>query len=424
MLDASSRPLRCLGALAVLSAAVRAAGAESPAEALLGAGRPLVIAHRGYSHIAPENTLPAFELAKAAGADLVELDYHHARDGVPIVIHDAELDRTTDAAQKWGLRHVRVDSRTADELRSLDAGKWFDATYAGTRLPLLAEALDAIQDGGVTLIERKAGDAATCVKLLRERNLVNRVVVQSFDWEYLRDFHAREPRQVLAALGPPAAGQDRTSPERDRTLDRGWVDEARLSGARVVVWDRRITREAVEYAHDKGVEVWVYTIDDPVLAGRMLEQGVDGIITNNPSLIWRAIALRRLGAVRQSLSVPRGPPPRPGRPSTLSPTRRPPASTTSFQAMPEHGYGRAGVGAPSRMSGKTNGLDTRTRSAASAVEPAPVAQNGSGSVPVQATAKGGFSMVHRWVSIFFGFFTVDQSLSRMACAESFALIAQ
>lgn len=269
--------------------------AEPPAaQALLATQRPLVIGHRGYNVLAPENTLPSFEFAKAAGADLVELDYHHSKDGVPIVIHDSELDRTTDAVEKWGAEKIGVSTRTAAELQTLDAGRWFGPRYAGTRLPLLTEALDLIQKGGVTLIERKGGDAATCVRLLRERNLINHVVVQSFDWSYLRDFHAQAPEQVLGALGPPGAQDGRKLTDEERTLNREWLDAVGQTGARVVVWNRLVTRPAIDYAHRQGLRVWVYTINDPVQADGLLDLGVDGIITDNPSMIWRGIALRGL----------------------------------------------------------------------------------------------------------------------------------
>lgn len=271
---------------------VKSAESPAPAEMLLTLRRPLVIAHRGYSHSAPENTLPAFKLAKAAGADLVELDYHHTKDGVPVVIHDAELDRTTDAVARWGGKKIRAASKTLDELRSLDAGQWFDAKYTGTRLPTLTEALDFIQAGHVTLIERKAGDAATCVKLLRDRNLVNHVVVQSFDWRYLQDFHQQEPRQILAALGPPGSYRGKKLEEAAKTLDKSWVDEVRQTGARVVVWNRQITRESVAYAHQQRIKVWVYTIDDPALANALLDLGADGIISNDPSAIQRTLTIR------------------------------------------------------------------------------------------------------------------------------------
>lgn len=270
---------------------VNAAQSSSGVERLLDSNRPLVIAHRGYSLFAPENTAPAFELAKIAGADLVELDYHHSADGVPIVIHDFELDRTTDALEKWGGQKIAVSSKTVSELKTLEAGRWFNPRFAQVGLPTLAEALDLIQDGGVTLIERKAGDAEICVRLLREKDMVNKVVVQSFDWDYLRDFHKLEPQQVLGALGPPSSRNGQKLSDSEKVLDSRWVDQVREIGARLVVWNQKIDPEAVEYAHRLGMKVWIYTIDDSPTAKRLLDQKIDGIISNNPSVIWRTIAL-------------------------------------------------------------------------------------------------------------------------------------
>ena len=266
---------------------------KTPAETLLQESRPLVIAHRGFSILAPENTMPAFEFALTAGADLVELDYHHSKDGVPVVIHDYELDRTTDADEKSGNKKVRVDAMSAADLQPLDAGKWFHARFTGTPIPLLTEALDTIQKRGVTLIERKAGDAATCVQILKERDLINKVVVQAFDWTYLKEFHQLEPRQALAALGPPSTSNGVKLSDAEKALSPKWNQAAKELGARVVAWNRQVTKEAVQDAHRKGLKVWVYTINEPQLARDLLNAGVDGIITDNPALIFRAIALEK-----------------------------------------------------------------------------------------------------------------------------------
>lgn len=265
---------------------------ESVAERLLNEKRPLVIGHRGYSMVAPENTLASFELAIAAGADLVELDYYHAKDGVPVVIHDGTLDRTTDATNRFGATKIKNESRTSKEITSLDAGSWFKARYRDERPPLLSDALDFIQKKGVTLIERKAGDAKTCVEMLREKNLVNALIVQAFDWKYLADFHKLEPKQVLGALGPPSTKDGKKLSDEEKKLSRAWVDEVKETGARAVVWNRNVDEAAIEYAHSKGMKVWVYTINEAESANRMLDAGVDGIITDNPAIIWKAIALR------------------------------------------------------------------------------------------------------------------------------------
>jgi glycerophosphoryl diester phosphodiesterase len=272
---------------------VKASGSLAPATQLLALERPLVIGHRGYSALAPENTLAAFRVALTAGVDLVELDYHHSRDGVPVVIHDGTLDRTTDAGARWGGTNLPVSGRTAKELQALDAGMWFSTNHAGARLPLLSEALDFIQRGGLTLIERKAGDAATCVRMLREKGLISHVVVQSFDWDYLRDFHRLAPEQVLGALGPPSRHPDgRKLKPQERVLSAAWLDKARDTGAQCIVWNDQITQEAVAAAHARRLKVWVYTIDEPAIATKLLDMGVDGIISNNPAIIWKALATR------------------------------------------------------------------------------------------------------------------------------------
>jgi glycerophosphoryl diester phosphodiesterase len=269
-----------------------------PTLKLVASQRPLVIGHRGYCQFAPENTLPSFKLAMAAGADLVELDYYHSKDGKLVVIHDHELDRTTDATNRWAQKKIKVETKMAAEIQSLDAGSWFDPKYAGTKIPLLSEALDTIEKESVTLIERKAGDPVACISLLRQKDLINKVVVQSFDWEYLRSFHEQEPGQVLGALGPPERLADGKKPSGiAKELNVTWLDELQKTGAKVAVWSQKVSREAVQLAHQRGLKVWVYTINDPALANELLDMGVDGIITNNTSLIWKTIALRVQKAV-------------------------------------------------------------------------------------------------------------------------------
>lgn len=283
-----------LGWLLVLGGVLTATAADSlgKAERLLRENRPLVIAHRGYSAAAPENTLPAFQLALLARADMVELDYHHTKDGQLVVLHDFTLDRTTDARRQLGGTNLKVADFTFAALTNLDAGAWFGSGQSGVRVVKLTEALQNIQKAGVTLIERKAGDAAACVELLRGAGLVNEVVVQSFDWDYLADFHRREPRQILGALGPWKEFRGQKLDDADKRLSPRWVDEAAKVGARAVVWNREVTRDGIEHAHKLGLKVWCYTINDDADANELLFLGVDGIITDNPALIWKTLALR------------------------------------------------------------------------------------------------------------------------------------
>ncbi len=236
-----------------------------------------VIAHRGDSKVAPENTLPAFASAVDAGSDLVELDYLHSSDGVPVVFHDDTLDRTSDACALWGGKKIMLNSKSLAELRTLDAGKWFAKRFAGTRIPTLDEALDTIQTGSITLIERKEGDPATCVDLLRKKKLRDRVVVQAFDWDFLEGCHKLDEDLTIAALG-----------HKEMTPAR--LDDVARTGCRVVAWEDKFTDAAtIQAVHDRGYKAWVWTVDDPRRVAELVAAKIDGIITNRPAQTRAAI---------------------------------------------------------------------------------------------------------------------------------------
>lgn len=249
----------------------------TPAQKLVSQPGPLVIAHRGDSIHAPENTLPAFESAVKVKADLVELDYYHSKEGVPVVIHDNFLDRTTDAEMVFGKAKMLVEETALADLQKLDAGSWFDPKFKGTKIPMLAESLELIQAGSVTLIERKKGDAATCIKLLREKKLTQQVVVQSFDWKYVRECHELEPTLVLAALG---GGKDALTDAR--------LDAAAATGARIIAWDHnKLTKTQIDAIHARGLKAWAYTVDSSPRAKELVAAGIDGIITNAPGKMMK-----------------------------------------------------------------------------------------------------------------------------------------
>ena len=279
------RPMAAVLGL-VLCTATRSFAADatpSPAAQLVKADRVLVIAHRGDSKVAPENTLPAFKSAVEAGSDLVELDYVHTKDGVPLVIHDHTLDRTTNARQLWGGQKIAVDSKNLLELEPLDAGEWFGKQFRGTRLPTLDQSLDVIQVGSVTLIERKGGDAKTCVELLRKKNLLDQVVVQAFDWDYLEDVHKLAPEVALGALG------------HDELTDAKIAAVAK-TGALVVGWQQdKLTAEGIDKLHKAGYRVWAWTVDNLGRADELADAGADGIITNIPKQV-KALNLSRTAA--------------------------------------------------------------------------------------------------------------------------------
>ncbi|MGQ9648807.1 MAG: glycerophosphodiester phosphodiesterase [Phycisphaerae bacterium] len=240
--------------------------------------RILVIAHRGNSAVAPENTLSAFRSAVAAGATYVELDARPSEDGTLYVLHDATLDRTTDAKEMFKREKIKIRETPDSRLDKLDAGRWFDAKFAGERLPKLTEALDVIQAGSLTLLEHKDGSAEDYVRLLRQKRLVGKLVVQSFDWEFLRRLHELEPCQVLGALG-------------DKELTEERLARIAAGGARIVGWKHTdLTAQLVCDLHARGHKVWAWTANEPANWQRLLGFGVDGIITDHPAQLaaWLA----------------------------------------------------------------------------------------------------------------------------------------
>lgn len=237
-----------------------------------------VIAHRGDSRHAPENTIPAFRLAIDLKVDLIELDYFESVDGIPIVIHDKTLDRTTNAAKVLGRSGLRVDAVKSTELQKLDAGSWFDAKFTGTKLASLDEALDLIQSKSMTLIEHKGGEAKTCIELLRQKGMIRDVVVQSFDWEFVAQCHQLEPTLSLAALCKTSFSEAK-------------LDEIEKTGAKIAVWkESYLGKKQIATIHGRGMQAWVYTVNNPKRSYDLIQAGIDGIITDAPNLLLRQLS--------------------------------------------------------------------------------------------------------------------------------------
>lgn len=238
----------------------------------------LVIAHRGDSRKAPENTLPAFERAAALGVDFVEFDYLTSADGVSVVFHDWWLDRTTDACRVWSSEKIPLAGKTFAELCQLDAGSWFDPRFAGTRISSLEQVLTAISPRACVMVERKSGDAAACVDLLRRLQAIDRVTVHAFDWEFLRACHELAPELLLGALG-------------EKQPSESALDAARALGAGLVGWEAAmLDHEAIAAIHARGLKAWAWTVDDSAEARRLIAAGIDGLISNVPEAMQQLLA--------------------------------------------------------------------------------------------------------------------------------------
>jgi glycerophosphoryl diester phosphodiesterase len=240
-----------------------------------------VIAHRGASAEAPENTLPAFELAARQGADAFELDVRLTADGAPVVCHDATLDRTTD-----GVGPIR--SRTLAELRGIDAGARFSpdggATFpflgAGARIPTLGEVLWAFPSMPI-LVEIKEPEAQEPVRrALVQEDAVARCVAASELSDAVRVF--REPPFASGASGREIAALYRAQLLRRRLPVPGYdllSVPLRHRGLPVP------TRRFVAAARSLGCPVHVWTINEAATARRLWARGVAGIVTNRPAAI-------------------------------------------------------------------------------------------------------------------------------------------
>ncbi|MFJ8624026.1 glycerophosphodiester phosphodiesterase [Kitasatospora sp. NPDC093550] len=248
-----------------------ATGVPAGAPRLRAAGAPpTVYAHRGASSAAPENTLVSDEVARRAGAEWIEDDVQPSRDGVPYVLHDDTVDRTTNGTG-------RIRDLTAAQLDALDAGSWFAPAYAGTRLPTLAAQLEDLRTrGGRLLLEVKGphtrDQVARIVREVREHGMTDRVFVQSFEVDALRLTRELAPELPLGLLRA--------------TLDPDPVATARDLGLAAYnpSDDALATRPGVlQDLHAAGVAVNVWTVDQPARWQALAAAGVDGIITNRPA---------------------------------------------------------------------------------------------------------------------------------------------
>lgn len=268
---------------------------------------PLIIGHRGASARAPENTLAAFDLAIEEGADGVEFDVRLARDGVPVVIHDASLCRTT-------LREGSVESLDSAELSSLDAGTWFDLrapaadarrSFARERIPTLAQVFGRLGSRArVLYVEMKCEEpglgpplARAVVELTRSHGLADRVVFKSFAHELVREVRRLAPDIRAAALFDRNWSRPLISPSRI-------IAQAAACGACEISLHRSLLRRAtVESARARGFDVLVWTADTPFWLRRARTLGLKAVITNRPAEMRAALALLREGGARLSEPV-------------------------------------------------------------------------------------------------------------------------
>jgi glycerophosphoryl diester phosphodiesterase len=228
----------------------------------------LVTAHRGHARAAPENTLSAMRKAIESGADYAEMDVQLTADGQVVLLHDRDLKRVAGVSR-------RLDELSYDEVRQLDVGSWFATTFAGERVPTLAEVI-ALCRGKIRLnIELKFfGPDRRLIRavadILREQDFESDCLITSLDYDALLEVKRHNPRLRTGLIVAYALG-----------------DVSRLEVEALSVRADFLSDEVLRAAHRHGREVHAWTVNDAGQMTRLMKRGVDNIITSDPDLAIR-----------------------------------------------------------------------------------------------------------------------------------------
>lgn len=248
------------------------------------AGRPRIIAHRGASRVAPENTLAAIEEAWALGVDAIETDIRLTADGTPVLFHDADFRRIAGDGRRLG-------DITCTEARSIDVGVWKGKCYQGERIPTLEEALETTPAGGAWLLEIKEGPECVdaMARIVESSGLpMASVILCSFREETMEALAARlptHPRALLAAWLPATRGEPWSVAVGE--LCR----RARLHAAVSLSLEhhRSLDGPFAAGCREAGLEWMVWTVNDPAAVRRYADVGAAGIISDDPRMAAEAL---------------------------------------------------------------------------------------------------------------------------------------
>ena len=248
---------------------------------------PVVIAHRGASVLAPENTIAAIRAAESVGAKAIEFDIHQTFDGRLVLLHDFTLARTTSGTG-------RIADKGWSYVQGLDAGAWFSPRFSGENVPLLVDALDVFGKETIAAIEikPKAKVLPKLPAILREAGMLQRSLIFSFHAKQIRAARQHLPSVPALLLIEPA--------ENRSTYNSSIFNRARTAGANLIGLNHTaVTPDIVAQAHQHGLPVFVYTVDETTDVHRMLEAGVDGIISNRPRATMNRVEQWRLSLEKQ-----------------------------------------------------------------------------------------------------------------------------
>lgn len=244
---------------------------------VMESGQTVVFGHRGAKAYAPMNTIPAFELAYEQGAVGIELDVHRSKDGHPVIVHNFTVDETTDGAGT-------VTEMTLAELKSLDAGSWFSDEFTGVQIPTLDEVFEAVGQKLLVNVEIKFDDLETdgveqvVADSIRRHNMMERVIVSSFNPYTLQRFHEIMPEVMIGFLYQANMKIDTAS------VMEGYPHDARHP------YHEMIDEAYMTWAKENDYYVNTWTVNDPTRATELQNLGVNVIVTDAPDSIMDALS--------------------------------------------------------------------------------------------------------------------------------------
>jgi glycerophosphoryl diester phosphodiesterase len=239
---------------------------------------PIVVAHRGASGYAPENTMAAIKKAITMGVDMIEIDVQLSKDNEVVLMHDLTVDRTTNGKGK-------VRDLYLEEIKKLDAGKWFSSEFSGEKVPTLEEVIQAINGQCKLLIEvkrvksKKLEIENKIVQLINKYNAYNWCIVQSFETQVIKNIQALDKSIECHKL--VTMNISVLPLHIDSRIKTGTIYKYKTVQS-INPYFKMLNKRKVNKIHSRGQKIITWTVNEPEDMKRMIEMGVDGIITNYP----------------------------------------------------------------------------------------------------------------------------------------------
>lgn len=244
-----------------------------------------IIGHRGAMWDAPENTLVSFRMGWEQGADIVECDVHLTADGRIVTIHDPSTLRTSGV-------DLKVSETTSEELRKLDMGRFKGEQFEGERIPFLEEALETVPPEGILFIETKCGPEIIppLKQVLLESGKADQVAVIGFDVEVITQAKKSMPDiPVYWLRSTPRDASGNPLPH-----DAALIDEVKRRGLDGLnLHYAGLTPSLAQAIHTAGQKLYVWVVNEPDEARRLMEMGIDGLGTDRPGWLRDQLGLRR-----------------------------------------------------------------------------------------------------------------------------------